>query len=60
MRRCIGAMFAQVEVETVMAGMLRAVELRAVDPGDEGSAMNHITMIPKRGARVSVVRRLRP
>ncbi|MGI5450824.1 cytochrome P450 [Streptomyces sp. CA-243310] len=59
-RRCIGAMFAQVEVETVMAGMLRAVELRAVDPGDEGSAMNHITMIPKRGARVSVVRRLRP
>ncbi|MGW1493533.1 cytochrome P450 [Streptomyces sp. NPDC002402] len=57
-RRCLGAMFAQVEVETVLAGVLRAVELKAVDPGDEGSAMNHITMIPKRGARVSVVRRL--
>ncbi|WP_406398634.1 cytochrome P450 [Streptomyces sp. NBC_00879] len=57
-RRCLGAMFAQIEVETVLAGVLRAVELKAVDPGDEGSAMNHITMIPKRGARVSVVRRL--
>ena len=57
-RRCLGAMFAQVEVETVLAGVLRAVELEAVDPGDEGSAMNHITMIPKRGARVRVVRRL--
>ncbi|MFF7371553.1 cytochrome P450 [Streptomyces tricolor] len=59
-RRCLGATFAQVEVETVLAAVLRAVELRAVDPGDEGSAMNHITMIPKRGARVSVVRRLLP
>lgn len=57
-RRCLGAMFAQVEVETVLAGVLRAVELEAVDPDDEGSSMNHITMIPKRGARVSVVRRL--
>jgi cytochrome P450 len=57
-RRCLGAMFAQVEVETVLTGVLRAVELEAVDPGDEGSSMNHITMIPKRGARVSVVRRL--
>ncbi|MFJ3904686.1 cytochrome P450 [Streptomyces sp. NPDC090025] len=58
-RRCLGATFAQVEVETVLCGVLRAVELRAADPGDEPSAMNHITMIPKRGARVSVVRRLR-
>lgn len=57
-RRCIGAMFAQVEVETVLAGVLRAVELEAVGPADEGSAMNHITMIPKQGARVRVVRRL--
>lgn len=59
-RRCVGAMFAQVEVETVMAGVLRAVELEAVDPADEGSAMNHITMIPKQGTRVRVVRRLAP
>lgn len=59
-RRCVGAMFAQVEVETVLAGVLRAVELEAVGPADEGSAMNHITMIPKQGTRVRVVRRLAP
>lgn len=57
-RRCLGAMFAQVEVETVLAGVLRTVELEAVDPGDEGSSMNHITMIPKQRTRVRVVRGL--
>lgn len=57
-RRCLGAMFAQVEVETVMAEVLRSVHLEAVDLEDEGSEMRNITMIPKRGARVRVVRRL--
>ncbi|MFI9626376.1 cytochrome P450 [Streptomyces sp. NPDC052042] len=59
-RRCLGATFAQVEVETVLSGVLSTVELRAADRGDEPSAMNHITMIPKRGARVTVVRRIQP
>ncbi|MFC7310223.1 cytochrome P450 [Streptomyces monticola] len=59
-RRCLGATFAQTEVETVLAGVLSAVDLKAVGDGDEGSAMNHITMIPKRGARAGVVRRHRP
>lgn len=57
-RRCLGAVFAQVEVETVVAAVLRTVDLEAAKPGDEGSEMHHITMIPKRGARVRVVRRL--
>lgn len=57
-RRCIGAMFAQIEVETVLATVLRSVELEAVGHGDEGSAMRNITMIPKRGARLRVTRRL--
>jgi cytochrome P450 family 135 len=57
-RRCIGAMFAQVEVETVTAAVLRTVELEADKPGDEGSEMHHITMVPKQGARVRVVRRI--
>ncbi|MBC3840425.1 cytochrome P450 [Streptacidiphilus sp. 4-A2] len=57
-RRCLGAMFAQVEVETVLAAVLRTVELEADRPADEGSEMHHITMIPKRGARVRVLRRL--
>lgn len=59
-RRCLGAMFAQIEVETVLAAVLRAVELEAAKPGDEGSVMRHITMIPKRGTRVRVARRLDP
>jgi cytochrome P450 len=57
-RRCIGAMFAQMEVETVMAAVLRAVDLEAVDPADEGSRMHHITMIPRQGTNIRVVRRL--
>jgi cytochrome P450 len=57
-RRCIGAMFAQVEIETVTAAVLRTVELAAGVPGDEGSQMHHITMIPKRGASIRVLRRL--
>jgi cytochrome P450 len=59
-RRCLGAMFAQVEMETVMAAVLSTVDLAAADPDDESSAMRHITMIPKRGTRVRVVRRLAP
>ncbi|WP_316525470.1 cytochrome P450 [Kitasatospora brasiliensis] len=58
-RRCLGAMFAQVEVETVVAAVLRTVVLEADRPAGEGSEMHHITMVPKRGARVRVVRRIR-
>lgn len=57
-RRCLGAVFAQVEMETVLAAVLRTVELAAVGAGDEGSRMHNITMVPRRGARVRVVRRL--
>lgn len=56
-RRCIGAVFAQLEIETVVAATLRAVDLRAVDPSDEDDRMHHITMIPKQGTLVRVVRR---
>lgn len=59
-RRCIGAMFAQIEVETVLATVLRHVDLEAVAAADEGGAMHNITMIPKQGARIRVTRRLRP
>ncbi|MEV6609081.1 cytochrome P450 [Kutzneria sp. NPDC051319] len=57
-RRCIGAMFAQVEIETVVAAILRTVAIEAVDPADEDDRMHHITMIPKQGTRMRVVRRL--
>jgi len=57
-RRCIGAMFAQVEMDTVLEAILRTVELAAVDPADEGSTMRTITMIPGPGVRLRVLRRL--
>lgn len=57
-RRCIGAMFSQIEVETIMAAVLRAVDLRAATSADEGSRMHHITMTPRQGAMVRVARRL--
>lgn len=59
-RRCLGALFAQVETETVLAEVLRAVELAADRPRDESTRMHFITMTPARGARVRVTRRLRP
>jgi cytochrome P450 len=59
-RRCLGAMFAQVEIETVVTAVLSTVDLAAADTDDENSAMRHITMIPKRGTRVRVVRGLAP
>ena len=57
-RRCIGAMFAQVEIETVVAAILRTVAIEAVDPADEDDRMHHITMIPRQGTHMRVVRRL--
>lgn len=56
-RRCVGATFAQAEVENVLAAVLRVVDLEAVSPEDEGSAMRNITMIPRQGSRLRVVRR---
>ena len=58
-RRCIGAGFAQVEMDTVLTGLLSVVELDTVVGHDEGNRMHHITMVPTRGARVTVARRLR-
>lgn len=57
-RRCIGAVFAQVEMETVCRALLSTVELDTVAGNDEGNRMHHITMIPTGGARISVARRL--
>lgn len=56
-RRCIGAMFAQIEIENVLSAVLSAVDLEAVRPDDEGSTMRNITMIPRQGARIRVIRR---
>jgi cytochrome P450 family 135 len=56
-RRCLGALFAQTEMETVLRTVLRQVEMRAV--GDaEKQRMHHITVVPARGTRVQVTNRL--
>ena len=50
-RRCIGASFALFEMEAVLGAVLRAVDLRAVDPEPERTARRAITLVPGRGAR---------
>ena len=51
-RRCIGAAFAVMEMKTVLATVLRRIELRAADETPERSRPHHVTQVPARGARV--------
>jgi cytochrome P450 family 135 len=56
-RRCIGASFATMEMKTVIATVLRAVQLRAPTARSERIKVHHITLVPARGGRVVVVAR---
>ena len=57
MRRCLGASFAQFETKVVLRVVLSQVELAPV--GDaERVGRRGFTLVPRRGARVRVVRRL--
>ena len=58
-RRCLGAAFAQTEMETVVRTVLQHVDLGADRREDEGTKMHGVTVNPVRGARVRVLRRLR-
>jgi cytochrome P450 len=51
-RRCIGASFAMMELEQMIATVLREAELRLVDPEPEKMQLQATTIIPKRGVRV--------
>jgi cytochrome P450 family 135 len=51
-RRCLGAAFATFEMRVVLRHVLRAVRLEPAAPGDEAIKPAHITLVPKRGARV--------
>jgi cytochrome P450 len=59
-RRCIGASFAQVEMRVVMREVLRRVTLRAPSPRPERPKIKHVTVIPARGCRVTVMERRVP
>ncbi|MCW3040630.1 MAG: cytochrome [Solirubrobacterales bacterium] len=58
-RRCLGATFASTEMAEVLRTVLREVDLIAPEPADERARMHHITLVPSRGTRVLVRRRLR-
>jgi cytochrome P450 len=58
MRRCIGASFAQVEMRVVLREVLRRVRLSAPSSRPERPRVQHVTVVPSRGARVVVEERL--
>jgi cytochrome P450 family 135 len=51
-RRCIGASFAMMELEQIIATVLREAELRLVDPEPEEMQLQLTTIVPKRDVRV--------
>jgi cytochrome P450 len=57
-RRCIGAAFATMEMKVVMRTILERVRLRAVSQRPEAPRVRHVTIVPSRGCRVVVERRL--
>ena len=57
-RRCIGASFAQVEMRVVLREVLRRVRLRAPSQRPERPRVQHVTVVPARGARALVTERL--
>lgn len=56
-RRCIGATFAVTEMRIVLREILRRVELDTTDAPGEAAKVRHVTLIPKKQARIRVVRR---
>ncbi len=57
-RRCIGASFAQVEMRVVLREVLRRVRLRAPSARPERPRVQHVTVVPSRGARAVITERV--
>lgn len=55
-RRCLGASFAQYEMQVVLSTMTSALRMRAAEPGSERVVRRAITHSPAKGARVIVER----
>lgn len=51
-RRCIGAAFAQMQLQVVLTVVARRVDLRVVDAADEPMRRRGVVIAPGRGARV--------
>lgn len=56
--RCVGALFAQTEMEIILRTVLRHVDLQPDRMDDESAVMRSIILAPKRGVRVRVARRI--
>jgi cytochrome P450 len=53
-RRCLGAAFAQLEMNVVIATILKRVRLRASRPEDEKARFRGVTLLPSRGGEAVV------
>ena len=53
-RRCLGAAFAQLEMQVVLAAVLRRATLRTARSGDERARFRGVTILPARGGEVLV------
>jgi cytochrome P450 family 135 len=53
-RRCIGAAFAQMEMQVVLREVLTRVSVLAPDPKPERMKLHNVTLIPAKGARIVV------
>ena len=59
-RRCIGAAFALMEMKTVLATILRNVDLATTRAPGERPRIKHVTLVPQREARIAVSGRQAP
>lgn len=57
LRRCIGASFAEMEVDVVLRTMLRRVELLPTTAKSEGWRFRGVTFVPSRGGQAKFKRR---
>jgi cytochrome P450 len=55
---CLGAVLAQTEMEVILRTVLRRVDLQPDRMTDEGARMRNIMLVPRRGARARVTRRI--
>jgi cytochrome P450 family 135 len=56
-RRCVGSHLAMLELRTVVAEVVRRLDLRPASPAPERVRVHHVTMVPAGGARVIARRR---
>jgi cytochrome P450 len=57
-RRCIGAAFAEYEMRLILREFVERAELVAAEPRPEKVKIRNITLVPAKGARVRLIRRI--